>query len=214
MPVPVAPLLGAAAIVLIAALWPKKKVAAVPADAPKDVLYIPTTELPPDVVEGGGSGGGGGGAPAVKTRWDFVLQSGDTPLGLTKAWTTEATTARMIELSDANPTLQRTQQTPVVYIAATMAGMPVNGEKNRVYSTAYRASGIPVEAQVTSSTPSGGYPNNPIPGSTGKWYNAGATSDTLYPWQIGQTVHIPESWGDPPAGVDPSRVTQISAEYA
>jgi hypothetical protein len=120
------------------------------------------------------------------------------PLMLAKAWTGDATQARLAELEAANPdALKRVEVTPVVFVD-NETGVAMPATIQRVVLPA----GQMVDAQVNASTgESNNYPGRPSGTTSGAWRPAGSSEPSLTPWIVGQTVKIPEAWGAPPAAL-------------
>lgn len=189
MPGPAVPL-AVGGILLLAYLLGKKK------DEPAQ----PGTLI--DNTRYDDNGGGGYVPPKVEPAkvksWTYTIVAGDTPLALAKSWTGQDSLDKLRELSDANPDLQRMEQTRVRYFTR---GSDVSGDlaSTGITSFATLPAGQPAgPVPLTPSSSSGtSYPNNPVDGSFGQWVEDGPHYPVLSPWNPGQIVKIPASWGDP-----------------
>lgn len=157
-------------------------------------IYTPGPEVPPSPQPAP--------APASPKTYAYTIQSGDTPLGLAQAWTGQQTSVQLNALSDSNPKLQRMEMTRVRYFTH---GTDPSGQLSQTGISSYATlpAGQPAgPVPLTPSSASGqNYPNNPVDGQFGEWDEDGPHMPVLSPWNPGQVVQIPASWGDPPASL-------------
>jgi hypothetical protein len=119
-----------------------------------------------------------------------------TPAALIVAWTSKSPAMDLMNaLADANPSLQRVVvYDNVVYYPDPSSGVSGSMAGQRVTLP----SGQSPNRSVGANDPAGTtFPNNAMPGFPGHWQSTGNQTPTLSPWQGGQTVTIPASWGPP-----------------
>lgn len=134
--------------------------------------------------------------PAAPKQYVYKIAGSSSdmaPFALTQAWVGQQTTARLDELVAANPNdLRHGYLVTMEYVAddGRRVSQTLAGAQEGQYGS----------VSVNPGTPNGQYPNNPIAGTTGYW-NRQASLPTLLPWNKGQLVKIPTSWGAPPASL-------------